>query len=291
MLLKDVCVFGRSVRRPGVGLTVAVALAGCVVLAGAAAADRVSRPIRDTSDRSLTSTGKVLVAVRTSELGRHHYLHRATRGYLGYPVRCGVSLGDLHQATYVVKRLPTRYRYDSRYDLCRTRKPGWATSYGGGHAAAATASAMASTHNPQPHASAAAPTRTATARRLVTVIATGPAKLTNTPAAMRDDPWALLNAGRYRDARGVFEKQLGSNGSDNALQAGLALATALSGDLDAGADALAELGGDAAAMRALPVQPALASKLALLADTLYADRPDAQRILRMIAGTDAPGAA
>ncbi len=100
------------------------------------------------------------------------------------------------------------------------------------------------------------------------------------PEAQRDDPWALLNDGYYREARQQFAS-LG-NVNDTATRTGHALAAALSGDLVGGRALMPD-------QPVLPdgqtLRPATLERLDLTRQVLYADQPPMQAKLQSILGT------
>ena len=197
-------------------------------------------------------------------------------------MRCGVGLHE--PAKYVIAKLPARHRYDPTYDVCnhsRRSKPTLVTYRAADHRKTkATATPVASTSNAQrSKASALASTGPITLIPAVAIDASA-TRLSDLPFEMQDDAWALLNTGRYREAVRLFEEHASA---DITTLAGAAIATAMSGNLDAGADALAALAGDLEGLKTVRVSPVLAGKLVALADTLYTDRPDAQRVLQALA--------
>ncbi len=262
----------RRSRRQLKAVTSAVATVAMTVGFGAVDADagQITRPIRDTSSRTVTSTGKVLLAIPRHGHGRH-YLHAATRDYHGRPVRCGVGYGEPHRL--VIGRLPTWDRYNAAYNVCEppSPRPAFQTFRPEGASRNTSASGSAASAGP------------VVATGDFTVIAAGPTRFEDLDASLKADPWALMDAGRYRDARRVFGQQLGSDNSVG-TRAGLAVAAALSGDLKGGAQALGDLAGSADALRGVGLSPSMSAKLMTLADTLYANMPDVQNVLRAMAG-------
>ncbi len=265
------------------GAEAAVLLTAAITAAAgwalSADAGQITRPIRDTSSRTVTSTGKVVVAVPHGHRVPRT-LHRATRDYFGSPVRCGGV--DLHQPhKRLIVRLPTWHRYNTAYDICGDHAKGnrGLSTY--------RKSDDVKTGGVTPVPSSASPLPSPV-KPPITVIAAGPTKFEDLPASMRRDAWTLMENGRYRDAARMLEK----DGTDDlSSRAAMAVATAMSGNLDGGADALAELGGDLGALRSLDVPEALANRLVALADNLYQQRPDAQRVLNALADADQPDSA
>ncbi len=270
----------RCFVRAARGLSVFVIAVGGLTLAcpDAEAAGPVSRPIRDTSSRTTSTSGKVLVAI-PQHGGGYAYLHRATRTYAGRPVRCGIAHhDDLREAKLVLMRLPANRRYAAGYDLCatnRTSRPTLQTVRGSDRMNGQThaAGGQATVAEVQPMSAG------------FTVIAAGPTRRADLPGAMQGDGWALLEANRFRDAADAFAEMTDATPAD---KAGHAIALAMTGQLDTAADRLAMVmnAGHADAVNAR-LSPRLKTQLANLAAMMHAERPDAAAALTAMMGTDA----
>ncbi|MEM7577735.1 MAG: hypothetical protein AAF328_09690 [Planctomycetota bacterium] len=265
------------------GLAAFVISAGGLTLACPdAQAGQVSRSIRDTSSRTTSTSGKVLVAIPQNG-NRYSYLRSADtreRNYFGRPVRCGLDANaSLDNARLVVMRLPANRRYAAGYDLCESNRASGTvlqTVYGSDR------------RNP----AASAPIQTAKASPAdamsngFTVYAAGSTQRADLPEAVQHDGWALLNHGRFRDALSAFDEQVNLNVND---QAGQAIAMAMTGQLDSAADLFAAMRDvDSASAK---VSPRLKSQLAAMADMMRAERPDAAAMLTAMAEHNAPDGA
>ncbi|MEM9752336.1 MAG: hypothetical protein AAF916_03025 [Planctomycetota bacterium] len=242
----------------------------------------MSRPIRDTSSRTTSTSGKVLVAIPRDST-QYSYLRVAShreRGFFGRPVRCGLDpYASLDDAKLVVMRLPAYRRYASGYDLCGSNHASGTvlrTVYGSDRPSRGQA------HTHANHASVSP----ATMSNGFTIIASGKTKRADLPAEMQNDAWALLNNGRFRDAVAAFEEQAELTAED---QAGHAIAMAMTGKLDAAADLLASMEARNAAMDKLSNR--LKSQVAAMAELMEIDRPDAAAVLAGMAGSDASNGA
>lgn len=266
-------------------LALAFTAGGMLLLAPApdAEAGPVTRPIRDTSSRTTSTSGKVLVAIPKD--GGYSYLHRATRSYFGRPVKCGLDHdASLDDAKLVLMRLPANRRYAAGYSLCdanRSGRSGLATVYGSdrsrGDQTSANINVNIATDGP-----------TASMSGGFMVIAAGATKRTDLPEAMQNDGWALLDANRFRDAADAFAEMPERSAAD---EAGHAIAMAMTGQLDAAANKLAALMSGAGSAETLrraaaeaQVTPKLKAQLATLADTLFVDRPAAAAALATLSG-------
>ncbi|MEM1445537.1 MAG: hypothetical protein AAGF84_05735 [Planctomycetota bacterium] len=272
----------RSISYALRGLAAFVITAGGLTLPTPDAdAGPVSRPIRDTSSRTTSTSGKVLVAIPRDS--NYSYLRTAShreRHYFGRPVRCGLSpYESLDDARIVVKRLPAYRRYAAGYDLCESHRAGGTvlqTVYGSDRRNRMTSASSSHTH--------ASPAESMGSG--FTIIAAGQTKRADLPAAMQNDGWALLNNGRFRDAMAAFEEQ---GDLDAAGRAGHAIAMAMTGQLDSAADLLTSATlGDAAMAK---LSPRLKSQLAAMAEMMEADRPDAAAVLSAMAAPDAANGA
>lgn len=99
------------------------------------------------------------------------------------------------------------------------------------------------------------------------------------PEPQQTDPWALLNAGFYRDARALFAQQEPTPES----RTGQALAATLSGDAQAGASLMPDtptLG------QGVTLSTATRSRIVQSADLFYGDNAEARQALKTLAGND-----
>ncbi|MEM8783476.1 MAG: hypothetical protein AAGE65_11555 [Planctomycetota bacterium] len=255
-----------------------IAASGLALTGPEAEAGQVYRDLRDTSRRTTSTTGKVLVAI-PKDSNEYSHLATATRGYHGSPVRCGLGHDEsLDNARFVLMRLRTEDRYLSGFDLCEANRAG--------------RTVLRTIRGSDRHADSAPraeETRQASPADVMTggftIIAAGSTKRSDLPEAMRNDGWALLNANRFRDAADAFAER---DQLDAAGQAGHAIALAMTGQLDDAADRLASLGDPAAVSSEL--SPRLMAQLETLAELMQADRPDAAAVLTAMAGADNPGA-
>jgi hypothetical protein len=253
-----------------------VAAAALTLACPDAEAGPISRPIRDTSSRTTSTSGKVLVAIPRHGT-QYRYLHEATRTYHGPPVVCGLEPDyDPADAKLVLMKLPADLRYAAGYDLCRDRRAGYTTMQTvRGADRASRDLAMPTTDD-----ASALPTDPMAAG--FTVIAAGDTKRADLPADMQNDGWALLNANRFRDASAAFGEM---DNLDADATAGQAIADAMTGSLEQAADALAQIQDTAAIADRLSDR--VKRQLDTLAEMLEADRPDAAAVLSAIAGTGA----
>lgn len=97
------------------------------------------------------------------------------------------------------------------------------------------------------------------------------------PADHRDDPWALLNHGFYREARQQFA--LLGTGQDADLRTGHALAAALSGDLPGGAALMPD---EPALPEGVVFRAATTQRLEQTRHYLYAGQPAMQAKLQVV---------
>ncbi|MEM7626113.1 MAG: hypothetical protein AAF333_10985 [Planctomycetota bacterium] len=98
-----------------------------------------------------------------------------------------------------------------------------------------------------------------------------------TPDIDPQDPWALLNVGRYRDALDRFGTHVANDTPET--QTGRALAAALSGDLARGAEFMPEA---PVVPAGLVLNAATAQRIELTRQFLYEDDPAAQVKLRRL---------
>ena len=242
---------------PALALLAAAALTGTA----ASAAAPMQRPTRVT-DNPVSTTNKVLVAVPTEDLAFYDYLYVVTensRDAHGVPVVVGGA--DPFNSTLVMMNAPLLEARDGFWgrDFLRAEPTGFATYAPGSSASEGNRGLGAET----------ADLRGSLGKPLRVFAADGP-RLQDLPGPLQEDPWALMNAGRYRDAGAVFQAQAAGPVRD----AGLAAAAALSGNLDAAGERLNVV--DAAALPAsLPVSPGLAARLRGLAEGMYAGTPAA----------------
>lgn len=132
------------------------------------------------------------------------------------------------------------------------------------------------------------PTRTVLGQDVSPIAITAVTAVTavDLPAADRDDPWALLDQGHYRQARQQFAL-LGKAG-DTATRTGHALAAALSGDLPGG---VALMPADPALPAGVTLRSATTQRLEQTRQFLYADQPEMQNKLQAIIDQAQPAVA
>ncbi|MEM9418204.1 MAG: hypothetical protein AAGA25_03985 [Planctomycetota bacterium] len=99
------------------------------------------------------------------------------------------------------------------------------------------------------------------------------------PEAHRDDPWALLNHGYYREARQQFA--LLGTVNDIPTRTGHALAAVLSGDLPGG---MALMPDTPELLEGTTFRPATMKRLDQMREYLYADEPEMQAKLQAVLG-------
>ena len=106
--------------------------------------------------------------------------------------------------------------------------------------------------------------------------------MTDLPEAERDDPWALLNAGFYRDARRLFAADAHSPA---AARTGAALAAAMTGDLAAAADLMP---ADPALPAGVTLSDATAARLRQFQAFFFQDDPAMQQALTTLLTASVP---
>ncbi|MEO1235488.1 MAG: hypothetical protein AAFX76_01730 [Planctomycetota bacterium] len=103
------------------------------------------------------------------------------------------------------------------------------------------------------------------------------------PDGQKDNPWALLNQGFYRESANLFFER-----DTPEARTGAALAAALSGDL---AGAAARMPADPAVPAGVTFRPATRQRIAQTQQFLYADDPQMQQALRFVLDATAADAA
>ncbi|BAM04113.1 hypothetical protein [Phycisphaera mikurensis] len=253
----------------------AFALAAVVAPTLAAAAGPMQRPNRVT-DNPTSTTNKVLVAVPTADLSAYDFLYVATEADLdAYGTPVAVDGATPFNSTLVLMSAPlleARNGFWGR-NFLRAERTGFQT-YAPGSSAAEGNNTLGEE---------VAALRDALARPVSVHAAAGP-RLKDLPAGLRGDPWALLNSGRLRDAGSVFAGLPASPQRD----AGMALAAALLGKLDAAGERLDAM--DAASLGDLPMMPRLVEQARGLASEAYAGRP-AAAVLDAMADAAMPASA
>lgn len=259
-------------------LPTAAALVATLAPALAVAAPPMQRPNRVTAN-PVSTTNKVLVAVPTDRLSEYDYLYVVSRGdreASGIPV--AVDGATPFNSTLVLMNAPLLDARDGFWGenfLRAERGSGFETASLGSTAPEGNQELGAEVDSLREALS-----------KPIRVFATGGAPFQALPARLQQDPWALLNAGRYRDAGPVFA----ASEAGPARDAGMALSAALLGRLDAAETLLGQM--DVSTLPVpLPVGSALAARVQSLATEMYPDTAAGEALLALAtAAGSAPAA-
>lgn len=248
----------------------AVAAAAILAPMVASAAPPMQRPNR-VSANPVSTTNKVLVAVPTDRLSEYDYLYVVSSGdreASGIPVV--VDGATPFNSTLVLMNAPLLDARDGHWGenfLRAQRLPGFQTASLG----------STSPEGNQNLSAEVASLREALGKPMHIVASAG-VSFAELPARLQSDPWALLNAGRYRDAGPVFA----ASAAGPVRDAGMALAAAMLGRVDDAESLLAEIKVSALPMP-LPVGSALATRLESLATEMYPDSAAGEALLALAA--------
>jgi hypothetical protein len=265
---------------PSCRILAAIAAGAATTLAATAThADPVSRPTNVSDTRNSTTTAKVLVAVPADRPLPSNFLY--VQQYPPNAIRRGRPLlmddyvrDDVDYTVGYVRPLTRifRYTYDGfSPDVIFGTTParsGFQTVRGS-DASSSSASDMMNdtTVTGEP----------VDASDVGTVFAAGFKPVDTLSPAMQNDGFALLNAGRNRDAKAVFERAEGAD-----AKAGLAISTTLLGDIEGGRDLFVAMANDTPAD--LPIDDAVKARLSMLGETLFAESPVAKKVVADLAG-------
>ncbi len=244
-----------------VALVATAALVAGLSPALASAGSLMQRPNRVTAN-PVTTTNQVLVAVPTERLSEYDYLYVATAADLdthGVPFAVDGATPD--NSTLVLMNAPLLDARNGGFgeNFLRAQPSGFQTFSLG----------SAAPEGNRKLGEEVAAARDALAKPVAVFASKGP-RLAELPARLQRDPWALLNAGRLHDAGSVFAAMPAAPARD----AGMALAAALLGNVDAAGDALGAIEPSALPMT-LPMSAGTAARARGLATDLYPGTPAA----------------